>query len=33
MKTKYEKLQELRAFWYRDIRDFEYWQNLHKNLF
>lgn len=33
MKTKYEKLQQLRAFWYRDIRDFEYWQNLHKNLF
>ena len=27
MKNKYEKVDALRAFWYRDIRDFEYWQN------
>lgn len=30
MKSKFERMQELRAFWYRDIRDFEYWRNLHK---
>ena len=30
MKSKYEKMKELRAFWYRDIRDFEYWRGLHK---
>lgn len=30
MKSKYERMQELHAFWFRDIRDFEYWRSLHK---
>ncbi len=30
MKTKYERMNELRAAWYRDINDFLYWRNLHK---
>lgn len=31
MKTsQYEKMRELSSRWYRDIRDFEFWQNLHK---
>lgn len=32
MKIRYEKMRELQARWYRDIRDFEFWQNLHKNI-
>lgn len=32
MKSKYEGMQELQARWYRDIRDFAYWQNLHKKI-
>lgn len=30
--NKYEMLKEIESRWYRDIRDFEYWQNLHKKI-
>ena len=30
MKSRFEKMQELRVFWYRDVGDYEYWKNLWK---
>lgn len=30
MKSRYEKMQELQDYWYRDIRDFDYYKNLWK---
>lgn len=30
MKSRYEKMLELQDYWYRDIRDFDYYKNLWK---
>lgn len=32
MKSKFEAMEMLRVFWYRDVHSFEYWRNLHKNI-